>query len=208
MATKIELTEEELQAKMEEFAEGLANKNKELLGELKKARKAGEITPEQLADVERERDQLQTDLAKAQKDLKTATGNVEKLQKSLNDESAFTQSLLVDNGLVTELGKNGVTNPVHVKAAQAMLRSGVQIVADGEKRIAKVGDKDLAAHVKEWAASDEGKHFVTAATNTGGGATGGGGGGAAGKTVTRAQFDGMSSEQKMTHSKEGGTVTD
>lgn len=177
-----------IDAAVEEATTGLVTKNKELLAEVKKARKAGEVTPEQLADVERERDQAQADLAKAQKDLKAASTNTEKLQKSLESESAFTQNLLVDNGLVAELTKHGVTNPVHIKAAQALLRSGVQIVADGDKRIAKVGDKDLASHVKEWAAGDEGKHFVTAPANGGGGASGGSGKGA-GKTMTRAEYD-------------------
>jgi len=87
---------------------------------------------------------------------------------------------LVDNGLVSELTKAGVTNPYHLKAAQALLKSQVQLVQDGETKLAKVGDKNLPDFVKEWANGDEGKHFVAAKQNAGGGANGGQGGGAAG----------------------------
>lgn len=160
---------------IEDATAPLVEKNRELLGELKKARKSAEITPEQLAEVEAERDKLQADLTAANKAVKAATAAAEQATKALQDESGFTQRLLVDNGLVSELTKQGVTDPAYIKAAQALLRSGVQIVADGENRIAKVGDKALGDHVKEWAASDEGKRFVTAAANGGGGAGGGNG---------------------------------
>lgn len=193
---------------IEEATGPLVEKNKELLGELKKARKSAEITPEQLAEVEGERDKLQGELAVAQKAVKAATAAAETAAKALQDESGFTQRLLVDNGLVSELTKHGVTDPAYIKAAQALLRSGVQIVADGENRVAKVGDKVLGDHVKEWAASDEGKRFVTAAANGGGGANGGSGGAGGAKQKTRAQFDAMNNGERMTFSKEGGKVVD
>ena len=52
-----------------------------------------------------------------------------------------------------------------------MLASQVQVVADGDSRSLKVGDKGLSDYMKEWAAGDEGKHFVTAAASNGGGAS-------------------------------------
>jgi hypothetical protein len=76
-----------------------------------------------------------------------------------------------------------------------MLKENVQIVVEGDARIAKIGDKALSDFVKEWAAGDEGKHFVQAPANSGGGATGGNGGGAAsikgkvdGSPVERAAY--------------------
>lgn len=159
----------------------LTAKRDELLGEVKKLRKSAEISPEQLATVEAERDKLAADLQAAQKAAKDATKAAETAAKQFTDESQFTQRLLIDHGLTEALTAHGITNPVHLKAAQALLRSGVQIVADGDKRIAKFGDKPLADAVKEWAAGDEGKYFVSAPNNSGGGAAGGGksGGGAA-----------------------------
>lgn len=197
-----------IDAAVDSATTGLKTKNDQLLAEKKKLQKAADITPEMLADVEAERDKLQADLSAAQKLAKESTKALETAQNSLKSESGFTQKMLIENGLVSELTKNGITNPVHLKAAQAMLKEGVQVVIDGETRTAKVGDKSLSDHVKEWAASDEGKHFVAAPGNSGGGATGGNGGGAAGKSINRSQFTGMSPTQQMEHSKSGGSVTD
>jgi hypothetical protein len=38
-----------------------------------------------------------------------------------------------------------------------------------------VGDKPISEYLKEWATTDEGKHFVAAPNNNGGGSQGGGG---------------------------------
>ncbi len=154
---------------------GLQSKNADLLTEVKKLKKGREIDPQTVTDLETENEKLTADLAIAQKTAKDATKAAETATNALKSESTAVARLLIDSGLVSELTKHGVTNPVHLKAAQAMLRGGVTIAADGENRVAKIGDKVLADAVKEWAGSDEGKFFVTAATNSGGGAAGGGG---------------------------------
>ena len=74
------------------------------------------------------------------------------------------------SAMLAELRKQ---NRDKVNIAQAMLKEGVTIEIDGETRVAKFGDKTLTDHVKEWAGTDEGKHFVTAANNKGGGSLGG-----------------------------------
>ncbi len=153
----------------------LLSKNRELLDELKTARKGKTIDPADVEKLEAQIDKLTEERDTALKASKDATKAAETATKALTAESGFTQRLLIDNGLVSELTKNGVTNPAHLKAAQAMLRAGVTIKVDGENRIAQVGDKALADSVKEWAASDEGKNFVSAAGSSGGGAPGGGG---------------------------------
>lgn len=186
----------------------LLAKNKELLAELKTARKSAEITPEQLAQVEEERDKLKADLTAAQKQVKEATANAEKATKALESESAAFVREKTDRDLLEALSQNGVTDPVYQEAALSMLRGNVQIVADGEKRIAKVGDKALSDHVKEWATSDKGKRFVAAAANTGGGSQGGGSQGGGGKTMSRTDFATKTPAEQMAHIKGGGTVTD
>jgi hypothetical protein len=198
----------EIDALIETATTGLKNKNTELLTELKKARKSAEITPEQMAEVEAERDKAQTELQAAHKAAKDAAKAYEVAVKALEQESGFTQKLLVDNGLVSELTKHGVTNAVSLKAAQSMLRGGVKVEVDGENRVAKYGDKALSDYVKEWAASDEGKHFVTAPSNSGGGAQGSGGSKTEGMTMTRASFDGLDIGKKVEFSKKGGKLTD
>lgn len=197
-------------AAVEEATSGLKAKNTELLAELKKARKSAEITPEQLSEVEAERDKLQGDLQAANKATKDAVKVSDAATKALEQETGFTQKLLIDNGLVGELTKNGVTNAAHLKAAQAMLRAGVQIVVDGESRVAKFGDKALSDYVKEWAGSDEGKHFVAAPANSGGGAQGGGGK-IQGKTMTRKEFDSKTAAGDVSLAsffKEGGALVE
>lgn len=166
-----------LKEQIEEAVAGLSAKNKELLAEVKEARKSRTIDPKEIEDRDNEIEALKGQLGEAQKTVKIATTESEKAKKALEGAEGFTQKLLVDNGLTDALTKAGVTNPVHLKAAKSMLAGQVAIVADGDNRSAKIGDKDLAAAIGEWAKGDEGKFFVQAAQNTGGGASGGDGSG-------------------------------
>lgn len=163
---------EAIKAAVEEATAGLAAKNKELLAEVKEARKSRTIDPKEIEDRDNEIEALKSQLGEAQKTVKLATTEAEKAKKALEGAEGFTQKLLVDNGLTDALTKAGVTNPVHLKAAKSMLAGQVAIVADGDNRMAKIGDKDLAAAIGEWAKGDEGKFFVAATQNNGGGANG------------------------------------
>lgn len=209
-AAKIELTEEELQAKIEEAISGLKAKNTELIGEVRALKKGRTVDPAEIDKLEEQLEATKAKLTATERDLTKAQKAAETATKTLEAEKGFTQKLLVDNGLVSELAKHGVTDPAYLKAAQAVLRSGVQVVEDGETRTAKVGDKALSDYVKEWAASDEGKRFVTAPNNGGGGATGGAGK-AGGKTMSRADYDAKSQAGDPSVNsffKEGGVLTD
>ena len=165
-----------LKEQIEEAVSGLSAKNKELLAEVKEARKGRTIDPKEIEDRDSEIESLKGQLGEATKAVKLATTEHEKAKKALEGAEGFTQKLLVDNGLTDALTKAGVTNPVHLKAAKSMLAGQVAIVADGDNRTAKMGDKDLLAAVGEWAKGDEGKFFVQATQNNGGGAGGSGGG--------------------------------
>lgn len=156
---------------VEEATTGLKAKNTELLGEVKKLRKAGgEIDPAAIEKAEKRIEELDGLLIVANKELKTTKAELGKVTKALEGESGFTQKLLIDNGLSDALVKAGVSNAVRLKASIAMLRGQVKVVAEGDVRKAMVGDKELSAFVTEWAASDEGKEFVSAKENSGGGA--------------------------------------
>jgi wobble nucleotide-excising tRNase len=153
------------------------------------------VDPAEVERLEAALEKSQADNATLQKQYKDLTKNFEATTNALDSESKYTRQLLIQNGLTAELSKAGVTNPTHLKAVQAMLKENVQIVVEGDARIAKIGDKALSDYVKEWAAGDEGKHFVQAPANSGGGATGGNGGGAAsikgridGSPVERAAY--------------------
>jgi NurA-like 5'-3' nuclease len=190
----IEITQDELDARIAEAVEGLRQKNEQLLGEVKKLKKGRDIDPGELQALESERDELRSKLTAAEKAAKIATKDAETIRKQLESESSFNQRLLVDNGLTEALTKNGVTNPVHLKAAKALLMQGIKVELDGENRVAKMGDKLLTEAITEWASGDEGKHFVAAPGNAGGGAAGGGAGNG-GAGAAKGKLDGSPAER-------------
>lgn len=193
-------------AAIEEATGGLKAKNQELLGKIKKLQKDAAIDPAEFQALEAENEKLQADLKEANKAAKTATTQAEQAQKALETEAGFVSKLLVDNGLTDALLKAGV-KPELSKAVKAMLAGQVTLKTEGSERIAILNDKPLSEAVKEWASSDEGKHFVAAPANQGGGANGGSNnGGGDKKTITSAIFDGYSDAQKMSFIKEGGQV--
>lgn len=177
-----------VQGMIDEAVEPLAKKNKELLGEVKKAKKGAEIDPVELERLETERDGLAAQLADANKALKAATTQLTDAQKALEGETGFNRGLLIDNGLNAALIEAGVKDPTFLKAAAHMIKgsSAIEVKVEGANRSAMVGDKALAAFVKEWSQSDEGKAFVAAPGNGGGGAPGSGAPGTSGtpKPVT------------------------
>ncbi len=164
-----------IDAAVETATSGLKTKNQELLDKNKKLMKGQEIDPQTVVDLEAQIDKLQADLAVSQKSGKESVKTLETLQGQLKAETGFTQKLLIDNGLTDELVKNGVA-PQFLPAVKAMFAGQAQIVAEGDTRTAKIGDKSVSDFVKEWAASDDGKHFVKAPENSGGGSQGSGNG--------------------------------
>lgn len=213
MSDTIDLNSQEvkdaIEAAVEKATGPLLAKRDELLGEVKKLRKGQQIDPEELARVEQERDDAKAALSEANKAAKKATQDAEKAAKAQAEAEGSVSRLLIDNGLTDALTKAGVTNPVYVEAAKAMLARDALIADDNGNKVAKLGDKLLADAVGEWAGSDKGKHFVTAADVSGGGSQGGHkGGGAAAKTATRAQFDAMPQHERMAFATGGGSVTD
>lgn len=167
-------------AEESEKAEKLAANNAKLLAQLRDARKQAEIDPAEHAKLQDKVAELEAALDGATKSSSKAAKEHEKalaaLQAQYEKEASYNKGLLVDNGLSDALVKAGV-GPQFLPAVKAMLKSQVQLVVDGEARVAKVGDKPLSDFVASWAQSDEGKHFVTAAASSGGGAAGAGAGG-------------------------------
>ena len=208
------MTLEELQAKVAELTESLkaeTDTTKGLKADLTKAknelRKGQEIDPNEFASLQTLNEELKSKLNLTANDLKKITGERDTALKTLETESVITLGMQKDRDLMDELSKINVTNPINLKAAKAILAAQVQVVTDGDKRVTKFGDKLLSDGLKEWAATDEGKHFITATQNNGGGATGGSYQ-STGKTMTRTQFDAQSPASKMEFSKGGGTVTE
>jgi hypothetical protein len=208
----IDLSAPEVQAAItaavEKATAPLIAKRDELLGEVKKLRKGRDIDPADVEKLESQIDELRSQLNDANRAAKQAGKQAEEATKKLADAEGFTQKLLVDNGLSEALAKAGVTNPVHIKAAKAMLASQVQIADDNGAKVARMGDKALADAIAEWAGSDEGKHFVAPVTTSGDGAHGSHRVTTQAKSVTRSAFDALAPAEQMAHIKSGGEVTD
>jgi len=169
---------EERIAELEEAMEAMNAKNAELLREVKIARakaKGVEIDPNDFMALQTENETLKSQLEKVAKE---NTKTIEQLQASLTEKDGALQSYLIDNGLNDAMLKAGI-KPEFMTAAKAMLKSQTKLMADNGQYSALMGDKPLNEDeaIAEWAAGDEGKHFVSAPANSGGGATGGNGNG-------------------------------
>jgi hypothetical protein len=208
-------TKEQLDAAIEKAigplkssVENLETKRDELIAENRKLKRGAEIKPEDLQAAEDRADKAEKALADAQRDLKAATTAADKATKALETESAFTQRLLIRDGLKSALIANGVKDEDFIDSLTAKFASGAKVVVEGDERKAFYGDKPLGDFIKEWAGTDQGKKFVAAPLNGGGGA-GGGGGKPEAKTMPRSQFDGLSpAEQHNFVIKEGGKIVD
>ena len=167
---------EERIAELEEAMEAMNAKNAELLREVKIARakaKGVEIDPNDFMALQTENETLKSQLDKVAKD---NAKTIEQLQANLTEKDGALQSYLIDNGLNDAMLKSGI-KPEFMAAAKARLKSQTKLMVDNGQYSALMGDKPLTEAIAEWAAGDEGKHFVSAPANSGGGATGGTGNG-------------------------------
>jgi len=172
IAAALEAAQEEHEAEVTR----LTSKNTELLGKLKNARNGGDNAEEvtrlenELSEVQGKLRTAESELRTVKRDLQTVTGERDTARTSLETESTFARGMVVENGLTAALAEANVA-PEFMEAARAMLAPSVTVKVDGDNRNAVIGDKPVLDHVKEWAASDKGKHFVKAPAN-GGGKTG------------------------------------
>lgn len=210
--SEIDLTSQEVKdaiaAAVASETQGLKDKNTELLGKLKKAQQGQQIDPADLQAVENERDELRTKLTEANKALTKATKAAEDATKKATDIEGAYHGTLRDSALTDELTKAGVTNPVHLKAAKALLGSQLTVTSDGDTRVVKAGDKGVGDFVKEWAGSEEGKHFTAASPSNGSGTQHSRATNPNAPSVTRQAFEGMTPAAQMEHIQKQGVVTD
>lgn len=199
---------EAVRAEFSSEIDALKTKNADLIREKRELQKTATITPEQLAAVEAERDEYRAKVTAAEKAAKDATKAAETATKALEAEQGALHRLVAQDGLKSELIKGGVTDPDFLDMALAKLLPGVTVAVEGDSRVAKIGDKDIAAHISEYLASDAGKKIVAAPVNGGGGAPGGGGQGGGAKSMTRPQFDALDHGARMAAIKDGTQIVD
>jgi hypothetical protein len=193
--------------KIQESIDKLEAKNTELVGDLRKARKAGEIKPEDLHAAEDRADKAEAALNEANKQLKTVTSERDKAVKSLETEQGAARSYALDAEIGNAIAAGGIV-PALVPAFTAMVKQNAKAeLVDGKYNVL-IGDKPAKDYVAAFLGTEEGKAFKAAPVNGGGGAPGSGDQKGATKQVTRAEFDAMPPADKVTFGKEGGKVVD
>jgi hypothetical protein len=155
--------------------EGLKAKNAELIIKNKKLSQGATISPDDLAAAEAERDEWKGKAQAAEKAAKKAATDAEAALKRAEEIDGAFKGSVRDAALTEALAKAGIA-PQFMGAAKAMFAGAAEVVDDNGTRKVMVGGKALAEHITEWAASDEGKHFVAAPEHSGGGSHGGRGG--------------------------------
>ena len=189
--SELTITQEELDKKItaavETATKKLADKNETLMGELKNARqRVADFKDYSPDDVKKalEKAKEQQDAAAAaladrgeyEKALKKAqeqhAEEISKLKGQLEDSTKETRNMLVDAAMNKAMAKAGVAEPFR-KAVAAMHKGDISIIEREGKKVAVVGDLDVAGFMKEWAGTDEGKNFVAASGDGGGGSIGG-----------------------------------
>jgi thioesterase domain-containing protein len=163
-----------IQAAVDAAIQPLVVKRDELLNEVKTLRKGKQINPEDVEKLESQIEALQSDLGKANGELKTAKKVADDATKALQSESGFTQKLLVENGLTDAFIKAGVTDQDYLDLLKSKHSALAKVVIDGDNRKVMFGDKDMATYMTEWKATESAKKFIPAANNNGGGSQGGG----------------------------------
>lgn len=194
--TELDAAIEAAVGKVQESIDRLEAKNKELIGENRKLKTAGEIKPEDLRDAEERADKAEARARELESESKKLIGERDKAVKALETEQGFTQKLLIQDGLKTALIANGVKDEDYITSLSAQFGLGATVKVEGDKRLAMIGDKSLEDSIKEWAGTDAGKKYISAPVNSGGGAPGGDKGSVAAKTMTRAAYNALDQNQK------------
>lgn len=213
MADDKTYTKAELDAAIEKATgdvEGLKEKVAELIGDNKKLkadlRKVKEVSPEDVAAIEAERDKALADLAAAQKAAKEATTAAEKAAKALETEQAAARSYALEAEINAAIAAGNVV-PALVPAFTAMVKQQAKAeLADGKYAVT-IADKPAKDFISSFLDTDDGKHFKAAAINGGGGANGGTQANG-GKTMARTAFDALGQAERAAFAKEGGKVVD
>jgi len=196
---------------------GLKNKNTELLGKLKTQTAEFSDMKAQLDALAEANEAAETAAAEKAGDFSKVRAAMEakhaaarkEAQDAATAERAVNHKLLVDNGLNDALVAAGVFAHA-LPAVKALITSSneIELVDVDGTRAAQINHQPLSDYVAAWAQGDAGKHFVSAPDNSGGGAQGAAGGKATGKTMTRAQFQGLNPAQQSQKAREGVTLSD
>jgi hypothetical protein len=201
----------DIDAAVAKALDGVKSKNDELLDEVKglkaKLRATSEISPEEMARVEAERDKALAELGEAAKQVKALTAERDKAAKTLEAEQGAARTYALEAEIAGAIAAGNVV-PALVPGLTAMVKQQAKADLVDGKYAVMIGDKPAKDYISGFLDSDDGKAYRAAMANGGGGANPGTGGTGGGKTVTRAQLDGMAHGDRSAFMKEGGKVVD
>lgn len=163
----------EWEADKETEVAGLKKKNQELLN---KVRAAGDITPEEVARIEAERDKALGEATDLKKQVGTLTKERDTAAKALEAETTAARTYALDAEINAAIAAGNVV-PALVPAFTALLKTQAKADLVDGKYAVTIGDKPAAEHIKGFLESEDGKAYRAAPINGGGGAPGGKGGG-------------------------------
>lgn len=193
---------------------GLKAKVDELLAEKKAEKKRADDAEAARAAAAEEAARKGGDVEAIDKSWKT---KFDKREKELLDENdglkGSLNGMLIDNVAVKLAGELAVPGSAdllipHIKSRLAAeQRDGqfVTVIKDAAGKPSAASIDDLKT---EFVSNPAFAPVIVGSKATGGGASGGSNGGGAAKTVNRAQFNKMTPDAQMSHTKSGGTVTD
>ena len=197
---EITITQEDLDKKITEAVEAatakMAEKNVDLLGEIKNARKRVEAFKDFDPDDVRKALENAKEAQKKATDAMADRGEFEKAMGLAKDQHAAeltkllgraetaearTKTMVVDTAMHAALAKAKIAEPFRAAVA-AMHKGNISVIEKDGKEVAVVGDKSITEFLTEWAGTDEGKFFAADGGAGGGGASGGTGSDTGGET--------------------------
>ena len=135
------------------------------------------------------------------------TAQFEKEKKKLLEDLSGKDALIGKHVKMASLEKAmseaNVAQPYR-KAVEAMFKDSVIIEGDQ----VYLNEKPVSEAIKEWASSDEGKHYIAASQNSGGGTNTAKDGNGTQKTMARSDFASLPASEQMSLSKSGIQLTD
>ncbi len=176
----MELTEEELQEKITEATKGLTEKNTELIGDIKKAKKLMkafdgvdlDLLTTQATELAELKDKNLTDAERLANEQSEIAERHTATKQKLADSQAENVRMKRDNSVNNALIGAGAIQDGMGRAVRLLINEKVTTSDEG---VQMVGDKTVNEYVKHWSENDGKGFFVP--KNSGGGATGSGSGG-------------------------------
>lgn len=127
-----------------------------------------------------------------------------KLQEQLNQKDDLVNTHVKSATLQRAMAEAGVAKQF-MPAVEAMMKDKIKV----EGTDVYLNEKPVSDALKEWAGSDDGKHYVAAPANSGGGTHASGKSNGAGRQeMTRSDFDALSQADRMATVKSGIKLID